>query len=647
MGEELKHDCGIALIRLLKPLQYYEQKYGTPLYGFNLLFLLMEKQHNRGQDGAGIGAVKLNVTPGQPYMFRERVENAKSLDIIFTRLLDQYNHQVRNGIIIPEFPQTVKEHFDFGAEALIGHLRYGTSGSYNKESLHPYIRRSNWPTKNLMVVGNFTMTNTKALNDSLIERGQHPIFETDTQTILEEIGFYLDEEHTKIYRAMRDSGIAGKEIPEIISGDLDVAKILNQAARVWDGGYSIAGLIGNGDTFVMRDPHGIRPCFYFKNEEIVAFASERVPLMTVFEQSEDSIKEVPPGHVIVLKSNGEFIDQPFTEPKKKLSCSFERIYFSRGNDPDIYLERKALGAALVSQINEEIDHDLEHTVFSYIPNTAETAYYGLMDALHYNRREEVKSAILEAGKNGKIDDSLLDGLIMNNWPRGEKIAHKDIKLRTFISQEKGRNQLVSHVYDVTYGVVRPDDNLVCMEDSIVRGTTLKQSIIKILSRTNPKKIVIASTAPQIRYPDCYGIDMSELGKFIAFQAAVELLKDKGKSDLLLDVYQDCIRQAEESPEKIKNHVLRIYEPHSTVEISNKIAELIRPKEIEWDGEIAIIYQNIENLHKSIPEHSGDWYFTGDYPTLGGYKVLNRAYINYYEDKKGRSYDISNKVIGNE
>ncbi len=647
MSENIKHECGIALVRLLKPLQYFEHKYGTPLYGFNKLFLLMEKQHNRGQDGAGIGAVKLNVIPGQPYMFREREENSNSLDMIFSRLLERYDHLVRESIIIPEFPQTIKEHFDFGAEALIGHLRYGTSGSYSMESLHPYIRRSNWPTKNLMVVGNFTMTNTKMLNDSLIERGQHPIFDTDTQTILEEIGFYLDEEHTRIYREMRDSGTEGKDIPNIISGDLDVAKILSQAARLWDGGYTIAGLIGNGDAFVMRDPHGIRPCYYFKNEEIIAFASERVPLMTVFEQSEEAIHEAPPGHVIVIKSNGDSYESPFSEPKKKLSCSFERIYFSRGNDPEIYLERKALGAALSAQIMNEIDDELENTVFSYIPNTAETAYYGLMDELHNRRRHEVRSAILEAKTLENLDESLLDKLIMKNWPRGEKIAHKDIKLRTFISQETGRNQLVSHVYDVTYGIVKPDDNLVCLEDSIVRGTTLKQSIIKILSRTNPKKIVIASTAPQIRYPDCYGIDMSELSKFIAFQATIELLKEQGKHDLILEVYQDCIRQANESPEKIKNHVRRIYEPYTADEISGKIAELIKSKDLEWKGEVTVIFQKIENLHKSIPEHKGDWYFTGNYPTPGGNYVLNQAYINFYENNRGRSYDIPNRVSGNE
>ncbi len=637
MSDFLKHECGIAVIRLLKPLSYYQEKYDTPLYGFNKLFLLMEKQHNRGQDGAGIGCVKLDVPAGQSYMARQRSIKVNSLARIFGQQLKDYQKKVDRGLIHPEFPNTVKEHFQFGGEILIGHLRYGTSGVYSSSNCHPYVRRSNWPTKNLMLAGNFTITNEKELNHSLIDRGQHPIFGTDTQAVLEEIGFHLDEAHDTIYRRMRDRNAEGRQIPGIISRELDPVQILKSAAASWDGGYAIAGLIGNGDTFVMRDPQGIRPCFYFQNEEVVAFASERVALMTIFDQPMEKVCEIRPGTATVIKSDGRIYCESFTEEKPITPCSFERIYFSRGNDADIYRERKALGGALREQIVHAIDNDFANSVFGFVPNTAETAYYGLLESLRLHRRKQVKDALIKAEAEGSLNEKLIDELIMGNWPRSEKIAHKDIKMRTFISQEKGRAQLVSHVYDITYGVVEKKDCLVCIDDSIVRGTTLKESILKILSRTNPRKIVIASTAPQIRYPDCYGIDMSELGKFIAFKAAVALVKDDGYSEILDEIYRDCVAQADKPAHEMVNHVHRIYARYTDDRISAKIAELAYPQDISWKGEIEIIFLTVAKMRKAIPAHNGDWYFTGVYPTPGGYSMLNRAYINYYEKKAGRAY----------
>ena len=625
------------MIRLLKPLSYYQDKYGTPLYGFNKLFLLMEKQHNRGQDGAGIGCVKLNVSPGQPYMARDRTIKPNSLSRIFKGQLKSYQKKVDKGIIHPEFPNTVKEHFEFGGEILLGHLRYGTSGVYSANNCHPFVRESNWPTKNLMLAGNFTITNEKDLNTGLIDRGQHPIFGTDTQAVLEEIGFHLDEAHDAIYHKMRDQNVEGRRIPKIISQDLDPIRILKTAASGWDGGFTIAGLIGNGDAFVMRDARGIRPCYYFQNDEVIAFASERVALMTIFDQPIENVCELEPGTATVIKSNGRIYSERYTEEQPVTPCSFERIYFSRGNDADIYKERKALGGALLPQIIKAIDNNFADSVFSFVPNTAEVAYHGLLDSVRLHRREEVKDAILKAQEAGTLNAELLDDLIMSNWPRGEKIAHKDIKLRTFISQEAGRAQLVSHVYDITYGIVKPKDCLVCVDDSIVRGTTLKESILKILSRTKPRKIVVASTAPQIRYPDCYGIDMSELGKFIAFKAAVELVREDGNESLLTEVYQDCVAQANRPAEEMKNHVKRIYERYTDDQISRKIAELVYPKDIPWKGELDIIFLPVEKMREAIPVHNGDWYFAGNYPTPGGYSTLNRAYINYYENKTGRAY----------
>jgi amidophosphoribosyltransferase len=637
MSDFLKHECGIAMIRLLKPLAYYQEKYGTPLYGFNQLFLLMEKQHNRGQDGAGIGCVKLNVDPGQPYMARDRSIKTNPLSRIFQGQLKDYQKKVDSGVIHPEFADTVKKHFGYGGEVLMGHLRYGTSGVYSSSNCHPFVRQSNWPTKNLMLAGNFTITNEKDINNDLINRGQHPIFGTDTQAVLEDVGFHLDEAHDAIYHQMRDQNVEGKRIPKIISQDLDPIRILKKAAKSWDGGYTIAGLIGNGDSFVMRDPQGIRPCFYFQNDEVVAYASERVALMTIFDQPIENVCELEPGTAMVIKADGKIYSDRFTEERPISQCAFERIYFSRGNDEDIYRERKALGGALLEQVVESIDNDFANSVFSFVPNTAETAYYGLLDSLRLHRRTEVKQALLKANAEGTLDEKLIDELIMGNWPRGEKVAHKDIKLRTFISQEKGRAQLVSHVYDITYGIVKPKDCLVCIDDSIVRGTTLKESILKILSRTNPRKIVIASTAPQIRYPDCYGIDMSELGKFIAFKATVALIKEDGQADLLKEVYRDCLAQVDRPATEQVNHVKRLYDRYTDEQISKKIGELVYPKDIPWKGDLDIVFLPVAKMREALPKNDGSWYFTGEYPTPGGYAMLNKAYINYFEDKDGRAY----------
>jgi amidophosphoribosyltransferase len=637
MSDFLKHECGIAMIRLLKPLAYYQEKYGTPLYGFNQLFLLMEKQHNRGQDGAGIGCVKLNVDPGQAYMARERSIKVNPLSRIFEGQLKEYQEKIDAGVIYPEFPDTVKKNFGYGGEVLLGHLRYGTSGVYSSSNCHPFVRQSNWPTKNLMLAGNFTITNEKDINTDLINRGQHPIFGTDTQAVLESVGFHLDEAHDAIYHQMRDQNVEGKLIPKIISQDLDPIRILKKAAANWDGGYTIAGLIGNGDSFVMRDPQGIRPCFYFQNDEVVAYASERVALMTIFDQPIENVCELEPGTAMVIKADGTIYSDSFTPERPIKPCSFERIYFSRGNDADIYRERKALGGALLEQVVKCIDNDFANSVFSFVPNTAETAYYGLLDALRLHRRTEVKDALLKANADGSLDEQLIDKLIMGNWPRGEKIAHKDVKLRTFIAQEKGRAQLVSHVYDITYGIVKPNDSLVCIDDSIVRGTTLKESILKILSRTNPRKIVVASTAPQIRYPDCYGIDMSELGKFIAFKATVQLIKDDGQSDLLKEVYRDCLAQVDLPAVEQVNHVKRLYDRYTDEQISKKIGDLVYPKNIPWQGDLDVVFLPVEKMRAALPNNNGDWYFTGNYPTPGGYAMLNKAFINYFENKDGRAY----------
>lgn len=639
MGDKLKHECGIAAIRLRKPLAYYLDRYGSALWGLSKLFLLMEKQHNRGQDGVGIGCAKLGMPLGAPYMFRKRDARRDSLSGLFQSELKRFNKLVRRGKIDRKNPDEVKSQFSFGGEILLGHLRYGTSGEFDQGACHPYLRRSNWPTRSLMVMGNFNMTNTSQLNEVLIKRGQHPVFGTDTQTVLEELGFHLDEAHTELYRQFRDTGIEGSEIQHRIEEELKIGEIVSEAAKPWDGGYTICGVIGSGDMFVLRDPLGIRPCHVLINDDVIAFASERVPLMTVFEASEDEVREVEPGLVLTVNAAGEIGEERFAPETETKPCSFERIYFSRGNDPRIYRERKALGAALVPQIVKSIDGCFENSVFSFIPNTAEIAYHGMMEGLRRHRREEVKAEILAAAENGGLDSALLDKLVLSNWPRGEKVAHKDIKMRTFIAQEKGREQLVSHVYDISYGVVRPQDALVVLDDSIVRGTTLKRSILKILARTNPRKIVICSTAPQIRYPDCYGIDMSELGKFIAFQAAVDLHRKAGNQSLLDAIYDECRSELKKPRSEMVNRVKAVYECFDAVEISAEIARMVYPEDIEWDGEVEIIYQTIEDLHDSIEGPCGDWYFTGDFPTPGGRAIVNQAYVRWYDGVGGRSYDL--------
>lgn len=637
MSDPIKHECGVALVRLRKPLEYYFEKYDNVLWGFQKLFLLMEKQHNRGQDGAGIGGVKLNVPPGEAFMFRERDNGRNPISSVVRKQMKLYNELLREGKIHPEFPATVKQHWPFAAEVLLGHLRYGTSGGYTKSACQPYFRRSPWPTRNLMLAGNFNITNVDDLNQRLIRRGAHPIFDTDTQTVLEEIGYHLDEAHTDVYHELRDAGTPSDQISSLISQRLDVGQVLREAAEYWDGGYTLAGMIGSGDAFVLRDPNGIRPAWYYEDDEVVACASERVALMTIFDKEAEDILEVPPGNALIIKADASHSVREVAKPREPRYCSFERIYFSRGNDPDIYQERKALGAALAPQIRKSIGNDLSKAVFSFIPNTAETAYYGLTEEVGRNQRHYVSKTLTDALEAGQISKELIESLLKTNWPRREKIAHKDIKIRTFISQESSRVQLASHVYDITYDVVGPDDALVCVDDSIVRGTTLKQSILRILSRTNPRKIVIASTAPQIRYPDCYGIDMSEMGKFIAFQATVSLLKDNGQSDLIQEVYAACIAQQNKPPAEQVNHVKRLYEEYTDEQISARIAKLVLPKTEGWGGEVEIIYQTIDNLHRALPHHRGDWYFTGDYPTPGGNAVLNQAFIRYYENRKGRSY----------
>jgi len=637
MSDSLRHECGIALVRLTKDLKWYQEKYGTPLHGFNQLFLLMEKQHNRGQDGAGIGCVKIGAENGEAFLFRDREIGAQGLTQIFTRQIKTYSDKMREGVIVPEFAETVKRHFDFGGELLLGHLRYGTSGNFDSVSCHPYARKSIWPTRNLLVAGNFNLTNTNELNASLTQRGAHVIYSTDTQSILEEIGFWLDEEHDRLFKAFKDQGLEGGAVQAEISKHMDIGNVLRKAAKNWDGGYAIAGLIGNGDSFVIRDPNGIRPCWYARTEDLIAVASERVALMTIVGVNQEDVHELPPGSALIMKADGRHSIESFHAPGEPRHCSFERIYFSRGNDPEIYAERKALGAALADDVIAQIRDDHDNAVFSYIPNTAEIAWYGLMEELRKRRRTQVRQKLIDAQRAGKLDEALIDKLVLGGWPRGEKVAHKDVKLRTFISQEKNRMQMASHVYDISYGTVRDGDTLVCVDDSIVRGTTLRQSILRILARPNPKRIVIASTAPQIRYPDCYGIDMSEMGKFLAFQAAVALCKDRGMADLLREVYEDCVAQSKKPTKEMKNHVKRIYDAFTEKEIAAKAAELVYPSKSAWKGELVLVFQKIESLHKACPTSKGDWYFTGDYPTPGGLGVLNQAYINYWEKREGRSY----------
>ncbi len=632
MSELIKHECGIALIRLLKPLEYYHEKYGTWDWGLKKLYLLMEKQHNRGQDGAGLISIKMSSSPGKEYIHRVRSIESEPIKDLFKQI-DIARNKITTENINNISVEWAKENMPFAGEVMMGHLRYGTFGKNDINSVHPVLRRSNWKSKTLALQGNFNLTNVDEIFKKLLYLGQHPREYSDTITVLEKVGHFLDEENEEIFRDLRQKGFSKKDCSPQIQKDIDIAKILKEASEYWDGGYAISGIIGHGDAFVIRDPWGIRPAYYYKNDEIVVVASERPVIQTVFNAEFENVKEMRPGQGLIIKRNGEIFDEQIRETIKKTSCSFERIYFSRGSDRDIYNERKNLGKLLVPKILESIDNDLENTVFSYIPNTAETAFLGMIEGLeNYANNKHIEQVL-------KNKDKLTEDFIrktLNIKPRIEKLAIKDIKLRTFITQDNERDDLVEHVYDVTYGIVKHTDNLVVIDDSIVRGTTLKKSIIKILARLNPKQIIIVSSAPQIRYPDCYGIDMSSLEGFVAFRAVMALLNEKGKNYLVEDVYHKSIEQKDSSKEKIVNYVKDLYKEFSADEISDKIAQILTP--VGLKPKLKIIYQTIENLHLALPENNGDWYFTGDYPTPGGNKVVNTAFINFYEGKTGtRSY----------
>lgn len=633
MSEIIQHECGIALLRLLKPIEYYPAKYGTPFYPLLKMHLMMQKQHNRGQDGAGIANVKLDVEPGVRYINRYRSNSSTPIVDIFDHIYRQFKKlDAQNPELIND-ASWLKKNLEFTGELFLGHLRYGTFGGHKLENLHPVMRENNWMTRSLVLAGNFNMTNVDELFGQLVELGQYPIETTDTITILEKIGHFLDEENEHHYLNYKKEGFVKKEITDKIAASLDVCQILNKAAKYWDGGYVIAGMLGHGDAFVMRDPSGIRPAFYYCDDEVAVAASERPVIQTTFDIPSEKVRELKPGHVLIIKKDGAVSEVPFTAPTEKKSCSFERIYFSRGTDKDIYTERKRLGKMLTPAILKSINYDLDNTVFSYIPNTAAVAFKGLIEELNLFCNTIKTDRIVELGKEAtpeKISE------ILKFAPRVEDIAVKDVKLRTFISKDSGRDDLVGHVYDITYGVVRPGvDNLVVIDDSIVRGTTLRQSIIRILDRLNPKKIVIASSAPQIRYPDCYGIDMTKLGEFVAFRAAIELLKEKRQEHILNEVYKKSKAQQHLPKEQIINHVKEIYRPFTAQQLSEKIASIVTPAGTK--AAIEIIYQTIEDLHTAIPEHTGDWYFTGNYPTPGGNKVVNRSFINFIENRNERAY----------
>ena len=631
MSDSIKHECGVAMLRLLKPLDFYQKKYGTLLWGLNKMYLLMEKQHNRGQDGVGLANVKLNVAAGKRYISRKRSVDTNPIQDVFKQVNKYFLDIEKSDPEKLKDSQWMKNNLPFTGELFLGHLRYGTFGRNTIEQCHPFLRQNNWKTRNLVLAGNFNMTNVDELFQQLVDIGQHPKQMADTVTILEKIGHFLDEANDDIYYKHKDK-FNKKEITEIIEKELDLQDILVQSAKYWDGGYVMCGLFGHGDSFALRDPNAIRPAFYYKDDEVVAVASERPVLQTAFNCKSHEVNEIKRGYALIIRKDGTIEEKKVREPLKKTSCSFERIYFSRGNDKDIYNERLELGKRIFPKVLESIDNDVKNTVFSYIPNTAEVSYFGLLKGCHTYLNEVKTKKIKALGDNPKEEDIYE---IMNISPRAEKIAIKDAKLRTFITSDDSRDDLVSHIYDITYGTVKPEDNLVMIDDSIVRGTTLKQSIIRILDRLDPKKIVIVSSAPQIRYPDCYGIDMAKMGDFIAFNAAVALLKDTKKDYILTETYNNCQNQENLLKEEMINYVQDIYKPFSADEISKKIAELLTPKETK--AEVEIIYQSISDLHASCPEHKGDWYFTGNYPTPGGNKVVNKAFMNYMEGKNKRAY----------
>ena len=631
MSDALKHECGVAMLRLLKPLEFYKEKYGTSFYGLKKMYLLMEKQRNRGQDGAGMANIKLNTPPGKRYISRKRSTTENPIQDLFAQInkrfidLEESNPKKLDDI------NWLKNNMPFTGELFLGHLRYGTYGGNSIEQCHPFLRQNNWKTRNLALAGNFNMTNVDELFGQLTDLGQHPKEKSDTVTIIEKIGHFLDEENINIYQKYKET-LSKKEISKKIEQEIDIQNILSNSSKHWDGGYVMCGLFGHGDAFALRDPNGIRPAYYYCDDEVVVVASERPVIQTAFNVLQDKVKEIDRGHALIVKKDGKVSIKEVLKPLPRKACSFERIYFSRGNDKDIYNERLNLGRQIFNKVLSAIDKDLKNTVFSYIPNTAEVSYFGMVQEAS-NYLNIVKSEKLKSlGSNPKIDEI---NKIMDISPRAEKIAIKDAKLRTFITSDVNRDDLVAHVYDITYGKVSSTDNLVMIDDSIVRGTTLKHSIIRILDRLGPKKIVVVSSAPQIRYPDCYGIDMAILGDFIAFQAAISLLKEKKMEGVIDSVYKKCKAQIDLPKEEMKNYVKEIYSPFSPEQISSKISEILTPKEV--NAEVEIIYQSIEDLHISCPNHTGDWYFTGDYPTPGGNKVVTKAFINFVEGNKSRAY----------
>ena len=630
MSDQINHECGLALIRLLKPLDFYKKKYGSSTYGLNKLYLMLEKQHNRGQDGAGFASVKLDVNPGYRFMHRERSASQNPIQEIFNRSNNRIAQEKEKN---PNWSmESLKKNSAHVSELFLGHVRYGTFGQNSVDAVHPFLRQNNWMHRNLIVAGNFNMTNNKQLFNDLVKLGQHPKEMSDTVTVMERIGHFLDDAVGEKYEKLKKEGVSKIEASTIIGEELDLIEILKKASKDWDGGFVIGGLVGHGDAFILRDPAGIRPAYYYKDDEVLVVASERPVIKTVFNTPKDTIKVLGPGNGLVIKKSGKLIIKNVLKPVEKKSCSFERIYFSRGSDIKIYNERKKLGRLVFPQILKSVENDLKNTVFSYIPNTAEVSFFGLVHEAQDYMNEIAEKKILEEGNN--ISREKLKKLLSYR-PRIEKVAIKDAKLRTFITDDSSRDELVKHVYDVTYGSIKNTDNLVIIDDSIVRGTTLQKSIIKMLDRLSPKKIIIVSSAPQIRYPDCYGIDMARMGDLIAFRAAIELIKDSKNDDIIEKVYKKCVDENKKDVNEIKNLVKEIYNPYSDDQISSKISQMLKEKDIKADVEV--IYQSIDNLHKACPDDLGDWYFSGDYPTPGGNKVVNQAYINYYEGSNSRAY----------
>ena len=632
MSDAIKHECGIALIRLLKPLEYYKEKYGTAFYAVNKMYLMMEKQHNRGQDGAGIATIKFDMQPGERYIARVRSAEKQPIQDIF----DQINTRIQG--VLDAYPEEhdnldfLKKQIPYLGELMLGHVRYGTFGQNSIESVHPFLRQNNWMHRNLIVAGNFNMTNVQEMFNELVRIGQHPKAMSDTVTVMERIGHFLDDAVAKLYKDAKREGYNKREASSVIAERLDVARILRKASKNWDGGYAMAGLIGHGDAFVLRDPAGIRPAYYYRDEEMVVVASERPAIQTVFNVKKEHIHEIEPGQALIVKKSGDFALEQVLEATEKKACSFERIYFSRGSDEDIYKERKALGRYVFNRVYDAIDGDLFNSVFSYIPNTAETSFLGMISEAQTRLNTFKKSQILAKGDS--LSEAELDELLMVR-PRIEKVAIKDAKLRTFITQDSSRDDLVAHVYDITYGSVKTTDNLVIIDDSIVRGTTLKKSILRMLDRLHPKQIVVVSSAPQIRYPDCYGIDMARLEDFIAFRAAIELHKERGTEGVLKEIYIKCLDSLSKEAKQVPNYVKEVYAPFSNAELELKISDLLRPQDMK--APVKILFQTIEDLHRACPDNKGDWYFTGDYPTPGGHKVVNRAFVNYFEGKRSRAY----------